>query len=469
MEIEATIDRIKAAVGPRGWIADPRDQEPYLVEARGLYRGATRLVVRPASTAAVAAVVRICAEAKLPIVPQGGNTGLVGGGVPPEDGHNIVVALGRMNHIRAIDPINFTMTVEAGCILTDLQQAAAEADRLFPLSLGAEGSCQIGGNLSTNAGGIAVLRYGNTRELTLGLEVVLPDGRIWDGLRALRKDNTGYDLKQLFIGAEGTLGVVTAAVLKLYPAPRVRVTAFAAVPDVASAVRLLRDARATLGDRITGFELMSALSIAISRKHHPTVPNPCPGHPWYALIQADDSAIDSPVAAQVEQALAAAIESSVAIDATIAQSVDQAHALWALRENIAEAQRREGPNIKHDISLPVSAIPRFIDEAREALTAALSGVRFVTFGHLGDGNLHYNLAGPEGTDQAAFMANAPRANRIVHDLVATHGGSISAEHGIGQLKRDELARYKSMTELDLMRSVKAALDPSGIFNPGKVL
>jgi FAD/FMN-containing dehydrogenase len=292
---------------------------------------------------------------------------------------------------------------------------------------------------------------------------------VWNGLRGLRKDNTGYDLKQLFIGAEGTLGVVTAAVLKLYPAPRVRVTAFAAIPDVASAVRLLRDARAALGDRITGFELMSALSIAISRKHHPALPDPCPGHSWYGLIQADDSAADSPVAAQVEQVLAAAIESGVVLDATIAQSVDQAHALWALRENIAEAQRREGPNVKHDISLPVSAIPRFIDEAREALAAAFPGVRFVTFGHLGDGNLHYNLAGPEGTDQMAFMANAARANRIVHDLVATHGGSISAEHGIGQLKRDELVRYKSATELDLMRSVKAALDPSGIFNPGKVL
>jgi FAD/FMN-containing dehydrogenase len=349
-----------------------------------------------------------------------------------------------------------------------VQQAAADAGLMFPLSLAAEGSCTIGGNLSTNAGGHAVLRFGNTRELVLGIEVVLADGRIWDGLRGLRKDNTGYDLKQLFIGAEGTLGVVTAAVLKLYPAPKARATALAALPDVTAAVRLLFALRQALGDRITGFELMSALSAALSRRHHPALPDPCPGNPWYVLLQIDDNADDSPIADELERALQAALESGIVCDATIAQSGEQARSLWALRENIAEAQRRDGPNIKHDISLPVSVIPGFLDEARAALTAALPGVRFVTFGHLGDGNLHYNLAAPEGVAPGAFLEHTARANRIVHDLVARHGGSISAEHGIGQQKRDDLVRYKSAVELDLMRAVKAALDPSGIFNPGKI-
>jgi FAD/FMN-containing dehydrogenase len=469
-DLRATLRaRLDAAVGTAQVLTAESDVLPYVTDWRGRFHGRALAVVRPGGTDEVAAVVRACAELGVPIVAQGGNTGQCGGATPDAQGNAIVLSLTRMNRVRAVDPDNATLTAEAGVPLAAVQQAAGDNGLLFPLSLAAEGSCTIGGNVSTNAGGTAVLRFGNARELVLGIEVVLADGRIWNGLRGLRKDNTGYDLKQLFIGAEGTLGVVTAAVLKLYPAPRTRVTALAAAPDVASTVRLLRDLRATLGDRITGFELMSALSIAVSRKHHPALPDPCPGHPWYALVQVDDNAIDSPIAAQLEQALGAAIESRVALDATIAQSGEQARALWALRENIAEAQRREGPNIKHDISLPVSAIPRFLDEARDALNAALPGVRFVTFGHLGDGNVHYNLAAPEGADSAAFMANAPRANRIVHDLVAAHGGSISAEHGIGQLKRDELTRYKSPTELDLMRTVKAALDPAGIFNPGKVL
>jgi FAD/FMN-containing dehydrogenase len=298
---------------------------------------------------------------------------------------------------------------------------------------------------------------------------VLADGRIWDGLRGLRKDNTGYDLKDLFIGAEGTLGIVTAAVLKLFPAPRTRATALAAVRDVAAAVRLLALLRQALGDRLVGYEIMSALSLAISRRHMPKLPDPIPGHPWYVLVQADDSAADSPLGAQLEGALGSAIEQDVVADVTIAQSEEQARALWMLRENISEAQRREGPNIKHDISVPVSAMPRFLDAAAAALSAALPGVRFVTFGHLGDGNLHYNLAGPEDVPPEAFMAEAPRANRIVHDLVAAHHGSISAEHGIGQLKRLELTRYKSAVELELMRRLKSAFDPQGVLNPGKVL
>ena len=469
-DIRATLRaRLDAAVGSAQVLTATADVAPYVTDWRGRFHGRALAVVRPSDTAEVAAVVRACADFNVPIVPQGGNTGQCGGATPGDQGDAIVLSLTRMKRVRAVDPDNATLTAEAGVPLAAVQQAAADNGLLFPLSLAAEGSCTIGGNLSTNAGGTAVLRFGNARELVLGIEVVLADGRVWNGLRGLRKDNTGYDLKQLFIGAEGTLGIVTAAVLKLFPAPKTRVTAFVALPNVAAAVRLLADLRQALGDRITGFELMSAFSIALSRKHNPSLPDPCPGHPWYALVQIDDCAVDSPAAAQIERALGAALETGVALDATIAQSGEQARALWTLRENIAEAQRREGPNIKHDISLPVSAIAGFLEDARVALAAALPGVQFVTFGHLGDGNLHYNLAGPVDVAPEMFMAGAPRANRIVYDFVMARGGSISAEHGIGQQKRDELIRYKNPVELDLMRTVKAALDPSGILNPGKVL
>jgi len=469
MDIRATLRaRLDAAVGGEQVLTEASDVAPYVSDWRGRYHGRALAVVRPANTDQVSTVVRTCAELGVPIVPQGGNTGQCGGATPDERGNAIVLSLSRMNRVRAVDPANATLTVEAGMPLALVQEAAANEGLMFPLSLASEGSCTIGGNLSTNAGGHAVLRFGNTRDLVLGIEVVLADGRIWDGLRGLRKDNTGYDLKQLFIGAEGTLGIVTAAVLKLYPAPKTRGTALAAVQDVATAIRLLTELRQALGDRITGFELMSAYSLALSRKYHPSLPDPCPGSPWYALVQVDDNAPDSGVSAQLERALQAALESGIVQDATIAQSGEQARALWALRENIAEAQRRDGPNIKHDISVPVSAIARFLDEAGRELKAALPGIRFVTFGHLGDGNLHYNLAAPEGVAPDSFLANTTLANRIVHDLVATHGGSISAEHGIGQQKRDELARYKSTVELELMRAVKHALDPSGILNPGKI-
>jgi FAD/FMN-containing dehydrogenase len=461
--------RLDAAVGSAQVLTDASDVAPFLTDWRGRYQGRALAVVRPGTTEEVAAVVRLCAEERVPIVPQGGNTGQCGGATPDGTGNAIVLSLARLSRIRGIDPDNATLTAEAGVPLVAVQRAAADAGLHFPLSLAAEGSCTIGGNLSTNAGGTAVLRFGNARELVLGIEVVLADGRIWNGLRGLRKDNTGYDLKQLFIGAEGTLGIVTAAVLKLFPAPRTQVTALAAIADVAKAVHLLSAMRRAIGDRLTGFELMSAYSLSLSRKHQPALPDPLPGYAWYALVQADDSASDSPLPAQVEQALGNALDAGIALDATVAQTLEQAKALWTLREDIAEAQRREGPNIKHDISIPVSAIPRFLDEAAAALNAAFPGVVFVTFGHLGDGNLHYNLAGPSGEDAAAFMANADRANRIVHDLVAAHRGSISAEHGIGQQKRGELARYKSEVELDLMRRVKAAIDPAGIFNPGKML
>jgi FAD/FMN-containing dehydrogenase len=461
--------RLAGIVGDGHVLTAPADVEPYLTDWRGRYRGAARAVVRPATTAEVAAVVRACADANVGMVPQGGNTGLCGGAIPDPDGGSVVIALTRMTRVRALDAANATMTVESGLPLAAAQAAAAAANLQFPLSLASEGSCTIGGNLSTNAGGTAVLRFGNTRDLTLGVEAVLADGSVWDGLRGLRKNNTGYDLKQLLIGAEGTLGIITAAVLKLFPRPRTRATAFVAVPSVPSAIALLKQLKSSLGDRLTGFELMSALSLALSRKHHPGAPDPVPGHPWYVLLQADDSTDEAPVGPLVEAALAAAVEAGEASDAVVAQSEDQAARLWALRENISEGQRREGPNVKHDIALPVSAIPAFLDAGEQALSDAFPGSRLVVFGHLGDGNLHYNLSAPDGASAQDFMAHAEAANRIVHDLVAAHDGSFSAEHGIGQLKREDLVRYKSEVELTMMRSIKAALDPRGLMNPGKVL
>jgi FAD/FMN-containing dehydrogenase len=463
------IGRLAAIVGGANVLTDPADIEPHLVDWRGRYRGAARAVVRPGTTDEVAAVVRVCAVESVPIVPQGGNTGMVGGATPDVSGRSIVLSLVRMNRVRDADVANATITVEAGMPLARLQQAAADVGLFFPLSLAAEGSATIGGNLATNAGGTAVLRFGNARDLVLGLEVVLADGRVWNGLRGLRKDNTGYDLKQLFVGSEGTLGIVTAAVLKLFPAPRARATALAAVRDARGAVALLGTLKSALGDRLVGFELISRFCVTLTRAHFPALPDALPGQPWVVLVQADDSAADTPVAAQLEAALGRAADQGVVADAVIAQTEGQAQALWTLRESIPEAQQLEGPNIKHDISLPVSGIPDFLDQAEAELAHALPGVRFVVFGHLGDGNLHYNLTGPEGLPAADFLAHTTQANAIVYALVDRHRGSISAEHGIGQLKRDALRRFKSPLEVELMARIKNALDPQGILNPGKVL
>ncbi len=467
--VSSLLPALKAIVGDNHVLTAAADVAPYLTDWRGRYHGQARAVVRPGSTDEVAAVVRSCAEHGVAVVPQGGNTGLCGGATPHSEGEELLVSLARLNRVRAIDVDNATMTVEAGVPLAGVQDAAAQAGQLFPLSLAAEGSCLIGGNLSTNAGGTAVLRYGNARDLVLGLEVVLADGRVWDGLKGLRKDNTGYDLKQLFLGSEGTLGIITAAVLKLFPRPRTAVTAWVAVADVAAAVKLLRAMRSALGDRLTGFELVSADCVALTRAQFPALPDPLPGHAWFVLLQADDAAADSPLTATIETALAGAINDDVARDATIAQSEAQAAALWSLREHIPEAQRLEGPNMKHDISVPVSRIPPFLEQARAGLDAAFPGVRYVVFGHLGDGNLHYNLSAPRDMDAAAFIEGTPRANRIVYDLAAKHGGSFSAEHGVGQMKREEMIRYKPAIEVELMRRVKHALDPAGLLNPGKVV
>jgi FAD/FMN-containing dehydrogenase len=458
------------AVGAAHVLTATTDTAPYLTDWRKRFVGRARAVVRPGATVEVARVVRVCAQAGAPIVPQGGNTGLVGGGTPDDSASAVVVSLQRMRAIRAIDTANDTITAEAGCVLQSVQGAARAQERLFPLSLASEGSCTIGGNLSTNAGGTQVLRYGNTRDLTLGLEVVLADGQIWDGLRGLRKDNTGYDLKHLFIGAEGTLGIITAATLKLFALPRAQMTALAAVSSLDAAIALLNRARALAGAELTAFEVMSQWTLQHATRELPRLRAPLPlTAPWYALIEVSDHESEEHAAATLERILAGALDEGIVGDAAVARSIAEARALWALREGIPEAQARIGGNIKHDISLPVSAIAAFVAHTDALLRARFDWIQPVVFGHLGDGNLHYNMGTIDGVPLQRAFDHEHEMNRIVHDEVARAGGSISAEHGLGQLKRAEIARYKSPLELELMRATKRAFDPRGLMNPGKVI
>lgn len=465
--MNSLIEHLRTQVGAAHVLTDAFDIAPYCTDWRGRYSGQSTCVVRPADTEEVAMVVKACNEAGIAVVPQGGNTGLCGGATPIKG--EVVLSLTRMNRVRAIDTDNNTMTVEAGCTLAAVQSAAAASNRLFPLSLAAEGTATIGGNLSTNAGGVQVLRYGNARELCLGLEVVLPDGRIWNGLRSLRKDNTGYDMKHLFIGAEGTLGLITAAVLKLFSRPRAVATAWTTVPAPQAAVALLTRLREKIGGRVTAFELIGRPALDLVLQHIPGSRDPLAARsPWQVLIELSDT-MESDLSTSLEEVLFDAVAAGEAGDAAIARNDAQAQALWALRENIAEAQKIEGLSIKHDISLPVSHIPEFIARCDAALAANFPGVRIVCFGHLGDGNLHYNQSKPAGQDNAAFIAQSTAVNRVVHDLVHELDGSISAEHGLGQLKREEILRYKSQIEMDMMRAIKRALDPHGLMNPGKIL
>ncbi len=465
------IERLAAIVGPQGLLTDPKDVEPYVLDWRGIYRGETAAVVRPANSEEVAAVVRLCGETGTPVVPQGGNTGMCMASVPRAGRGEIVLSLARLNRVRDVDPLNNTITVEAGVVLETIQNAARNVDRLFPLSLGAQGSCMIGGNLSTNAGGVNVLRYGNTRDLVLGLEVVLPDGRIWDGLRGLRKDNTGYDLKHLFVGAEGTLGIITTAVLKLFPRPSSTALAWSAVKSAEAALELLALLRQHSGDRINAFELISRDCLDLVLRHIPGTRDPLvAAHAWYVLTELADSQPGDTLRTQLEDALAAAMDAGLVVDATIAESGAQAEALWHIRESIPEAARGEsGMLYRHDVSVAVSAIPEFIRTAGPALDARFPGARVICFGHLGDGNLHYNAFIPGRARADAAAREAHDVTDLIYDLVARYGGSFSAEHGVGLAKVQELERYKSDVELDLMHAIKKTLDPRGLMNPGKVL
>ena len=459
-----TLARLKAALGPKGFSEDPAEIAPHLEEWRSKYKGRSTLLLKPATAAEVSAILAICNETGTAVVPQGGNTGLVGGQIP-FDGE-VLLSTARMNRVRALDASALTLAVEAGVVLAAAQQAAEAHGLLFPLSLAAEGTATIGGNLSTNAGGVAVLRYGMMRDLVLGLEVVLADGRVLDRMTGLRKDNTGYDLKQLFIGAEGTLGIITAAVLKLFPKPEKRTTAFVAVPSPDAAVALLSQMQAATGGLISAFEIMPKLGLHLVLQYIPQTKNPL-SQPsdWYVLLEAGSGggfALDD----IVEGAL---YESDFAGEAVLARSEAQRENMWKLRESMSEAQKREGASIKHDVSVPVGAIPRFLETATAAVLKTVPGARPVSFGHIGDGNIHFNFSAPVGGDADAFLARWEEIQRIVHDIVHEFGGSISAEHGIGVQKRDQLPRYKSAVEMDLMRTLKRTLDPKNILNPGKVV
>ena len=457
-------------VGEANALTSADEIKPYLTENRGLYHGASPLVLKPGSTQEVSGILKLASETGTSIVPVSGRTGLVGGQVPREDGHDVLLSLERMNRIREVDPVADVIVADGGAILADVQKAAEAHDRLFPLSLGSEGSCRIGGNLATNAGGTAVLAYGNMRQLCLGLEVVLPTGEIWDGLRRLKKDNSGYDLRDLFIGAEGTLGVITGAVLKMVPRPRGRQVAYVGLASPEAALALFEKASQRCGTALTGFELMPRIGIEFTTKHIPGVRDPLASiHPWYALVDISTSDSAETAEAMMQELLAEAFETGLVSDAAIASSLAQQDAFWHLRESMSEAQRPEGGSIKHDVSVPISRIPAFLAEADAAVHALMPDARICAFGHLGDGNIHYNISQPVGADKAAFIARWREVNAVVHAVVHKHTGSISAEHGVGQLKRDELAASRPAIETELMRRIKHAFDPAGIMNPGKVI
>jgi FAD/FMN-containing dehydrogenase len=459
-----TLSRLAAVVGEKGVIRDAHGQEPYLREWRDLWHGSTPLVLRPASTDEVSRIMAIAQETGTAIVPQSGNTGLVGGQIPNADGCEVLLSLDRMTGIIAVDAEDFSITVEAGTTLAAVQAAAAHHDRLFPLSLASEGSCRIGGNLASNAGGVNVLAYGNARDLCLGLEVVLADGRVLSQLRALRKDNTGYDLRNIFIGSEGTLGIITKAVLKLFPRPRRHHTAFIAVATPQAAVTLLSRFKQSASNAVVAFELIPEIAIDFVTRHM-GVTSPLPkGSPWFVLSEFADAAEDA-----MEQALADAMDEGLVSDAALAQNETQRLAFWELREKLSDSQKFEGGSIKHDVSVPVSRIPAFIAEAMPAVERFMPGCRYMCFGHIGDGNLHFNVSQPVGMEKQTYLDRWPEMSRIVHDVVLAHGGSISAEHGIGLLKREDMRRIKSPVELSLMRGLKTLLDPKSILNPGKVL
>ncbi|WP_233889586.1 FAD-binding oxidoreductase [Paraburkholderia flagellata] len=463
------LDRLLAVVGPAGIVADADQKSAYESDWLKKWHGRSSIVVRPATTQQTAEVMKLCHENRTPVVTQGGNTGMSGGATPDASGDQVVLSMTRMNAIRQVDPLNNTMTVEAGALLATIQQAAEDVNRYFPLSLGSEGSCTIGGNLATNAGGIAVLRYGNTRELALGLEVVLPDGRIWNGLRGLRKDNTGYDLRDMFIGSEGTLGVITAAVLKLFPRPKARACAWVGTHDIRALVHLLELMQANCADRLVAFEMMSAESLQLVLDHVTDTRSPLEGrHAYHALIEVADTR-ETGLSDMLQDALQDAMDTNLIDDAVLGASLAQRQAFWKIREGISQAQPRAGKAIKHDIALPISALPDFVGAAEHAVRGVQASAHIVNFGHVGDGNLHFNILMPSDTSAEAMADATQRFNRVVHDLVVEANGSISAEHGVGQLRRDELRHYKSPVELNLMLLVKQSLDPNHIMNPGKLI
>lgn len=466
----ALLDRFAAIVGDANALRDPADIAPFVSERRGLWPGRTPLVLRPGSVDEVSAILRLATATRTPIVPQGGNTGLVGGQVPDESGGEIVLSLSRLNRIREVDTASNTVTAEAGVVLQTLRDAADEAGRLFPLSLASQGSAQIGGNLSSNAGGTGVLAYGNARELCLGVEVVLPTGEVLDDLRKLKKDNTGYDLKNLFVGAEGTLGVITAAVLRLVPRPKGREVAWVGVESPAAALDLFGLANDRAGSGLTGYELMIDSALAFVLRHVPgTVPPLAGSHPWHVLVEISSGRSAGDARALIEEVLGEGLEAGLVSDAVIGSSIAQADAFWKLRESMSDAQKPEGASIKHDVSVPVAAIPEFIDRAWSAVTGLEPAARLVCFGHMGDGNLHYNVSQPVGMEPASFLARYREVNDAVHAVVRAFNGSISAEHGIGRMKRDELIATAPPVAIDLMRRIRRAFDPAGIMNPGRVV